>query len=411
MMKRTLTYIIICCYTISVQAQSRHAIYWSKETKHIWENLRDNFLQNNFYIGMHNDGREALDEQGILQNRTAFYSTVSSRKSTDFKSDFQRIAGAYPTMTETDFHSYAINRTDIQYKESQKKALINYIIHYHNTIGGLSTISCHMPNPWWYEEKEGDAADFRYISSKHPNVVAEILDGKTRLNQVQTVKEKFDEQLDEFIQMLNQLKDYKGKKIPVVIRLFHEASGDWFWWGDGHCSHEEYKQLFRYTVEKITKNCNHVIIGYTPDRNWNSMEKTDKFMNRYPGNEYVDIIGFDNYGIKDKESIQTTIKQLRMLSDFAKQYNKVVALTETGNNSLTVPNWFTQCLEPCVTAQGVNLAYVEIYGSWSSDGGFFFPYKKNSNEAKDFRKFYKNDFIIKGRNTKKVIKSVLEIFK
>ena len=53
------------------------------------------------------------------------------------------------------------------------------------------------------------------------------------------MKEKFDEQLDEFIQMLNQLKDYKGKKIPVVIRLFHEASGDWFWWGDGNCSHED----------------------------------------------------------------------------------------------------------------------------------------------------------------------------
>lgn len=49
-------------------------------------------------------------------------------------------------------------------------------------------LSCHIANPWWYEEQEGYVADYRYMSLKHPNVVAEILGGKIKLNARQTVK-------------------------------------------------------------------------------------------------------------------------------------------------------------------------------------------------------------------------------
>lgn len=44
----------------------------------------------------------------------------------------------------------------------------------------------------------------------------------------------------------------------------------------------------------------------------------------YPGNDYVDIVGFDNYGIKES-TVEKTKKQLKLLSDFAKQNKKVAA--------------------------------------------------------------------------------------
>lgn len=395
-------YIFICISLcpIFMYSQSLHSEKWNMSTCTVWKQLVMNFQTNHFYIGVHDDGRTRLDDVGNYFSRTKFYSSNASRNSKEYESGFKYITGSYPSMTETDFQSYAINRTSDDEKKEQKKCLVNYLIQYHNLIGGLITLSCHMANPWWYEEKNNDyAADFRYISSQHPNVVAEILDGKIKLNSELTVKEKFDEQLEEFIQMLKQLKDLDGNSIPVVVRLFHEASGSWFWWGDQHCSNQEYKELFRYTVGRITSECNNVMIAYTPDSNWNSMDVKDKFMNRYPGNGYVDIVGMDNYGINES-NISETVHQLRLLFSFAQQNRKVAALTETGNLALKIPNWFTICLEPCLTASGVRLAYVQIYGPWSSVDGFFFPYKKNSVEAKDFRKFYKNKSIIKIHETK-----------
>lgn len=379
-------------------AQSLHSKRWDTQTACMWNRMQRNVKNNHFFIGMYNDGREALDEQGILQVRNDFYASSLSRISRDFKSDFKRIAGKYPSMIETDFFSHAINKVNKSDREYNKNNLINYIIHYYNIIGGLVSLSCHIANPRWYVEQNGYVADYRYVSSKHPNVVADILDGQIKLNAHQTVRGKFDEQLDEFIEMIKQLKDKDGNKIPVVIRLFHESSESWFWWGIQYCSNQEYKKLFRYTVDRITSQCNNVMVAYAPDKNWSSMDVADKFLSRYPGNNYVDIVGYDNYGIND-DSIHETVHQLQLLSLFANKNNKVAALTETGNLALKIPRWFTKCLQPCLTACGVNLAYVQIYGSWSSVDGFFFPFRKNSREAKDFRRFFRNKRIIKIRKT------------
>ena len=278
-------------------AQSMHSYKWNTQTVSMWHKLCHNSINNTFFIGLYNDGREALDENGILKIRNDFYSSLSSRTSNIFNSDFKRITGKYPSMTETDFFSHAINKIAKKDRDYHKNALINYVIHYTNIVGGLVVLSCHIANPWWYEEQEGYVADYRYMSLKHPNVVAEILGGKIKLNARQTVKNKFDEQLDEFIEMLKLLKDVKGNSIPIVVRLFHEASENWFWWGNKCCSDQEYKALFRYTVGRITEQCDNVMIAYSPDKNWDSMDLTDNYMSRYPGNDYVDIVGFDNYGI------------------------------------------------------------------------------------------------------------------
>lgn len=91
-------------------AQSMHSYKWNTQTVSMWHKLCHNSINNTFFIGLYNDGREALDENGILKIRNDFYSSLSSRTSNIFNSDFKRITGKYPSMTETDFFSHAINR-------------------------------------------------------------------------------------------------------------------------------------------------------------------------------------------------------------------------------------------------------------------------------------------------------------
>lgn len=86
--------------------------------------------------------------------------------------------------------------------------------------------------------------------------------------------------------------------IPVIWRPLHEAeggggeNGSWFWWGrEGSAA---YKKLWIYTYETLTNelNCHNLIWE------WNSYNfATSK--DWYPGDAYVDIIGYDKYSCTD----------------------------------------------------------------------------------------------------------------
>ena len=84
------------------------------------------------------------------------------------------------------------------------------------------------------------------------------------------------------------------KGIPVLWRPLHEAEGNggeegsWFWWGrEGS---KAYRQLWLYTYNYLTetKGCHNLIWE------WNSYDYGTS-ADWYPGDEYVDIIGYDKY--------------------------------------------------------------------------------------------------------------------
>lgn len=43
----------------------------------------------------------------------------------------------------------------------------------------------------------------------------------------------------------------EGELIPVIFRPYHEHNGDWFWWGKGVNSEEDYIKLWQFTVEYL----------------------------------------------------------------------------------------------------------------------------------------------------------------
>ena len=98
------------------------------------------------------------------------------------------------------------------------------------------------------------------------------------------------------------VKDDKGTLIPVVFRMYHEHTGAWFWWGSKQCTPEEYKQLWIMTVEYLRdkKNVHNLLYAYSPSETKNEAE----YLERYPGDEYVDIVGYDCYVPgKDSEAV------------------------------------------------------------------------------------------------------------
>lgn len=115
-----------------------------------------------------------------------------------------------------------------------------------------------------------------------------------------------------------ELRVFEENHIAVLWRPFHETEGTWFWWGSkgGAVAAELYRMMYRYFVEE--EKLNHLVwVWSTPTKE------------AYPGDEYVDVIGWDIY-LPEKKA-----------TDYAEQYatlrenttrTKVAALTEVGFN-------------------------------------------------------------------------------
>ena len=104
------------------------------------------------------------------------------------------------------------------------------------------------------------------------------------------------EKHEEYKQTLDVIADYFNEisPMPIIFRPFHEHNGNWFWWGKGLTTEEDYITLWRFTVEYLRdeKGVHNLLWAFSPDRSRTTINtfKTDYFYG-YPGDEYVDIIG------------------------------------------------------------------------------------------------------------------------
>ncbi len=112
---------------------------------------------------------------------------------------------------------------------------------------------------------------------------------------------------------------------------------------------------------------------------------------------YVDILGFDQYGIKSNEkSGETAILLMEVLADLATERDKLYAFTETGDFGLKTENWFTQHLLPVLNANEKTrgIAYVLVWRNEERQvDHFFVPYEGHA-QAEDFKTFRASDLIL-----------------
>ncbi|MEK4144004.1 glycosyl hydrolase [Paenibacillus sp. FSL L8-0333] len=263
---------------------------------------------------------------------------------------------------------------------------------------GTITLSDHMPN----FTSGGSYSDLT------PTIAHILPGGKDNA--------KFLARLDATAELAKKSVDDNGNLIPIIYRPFHENSGIWFWWGASNSTKSEFIRLWRYTVEYLrdVKGVNNFLYAYSP--NGHFTDDMD-YLSRYPGDDYVDILGFDMYNDNpqyDSGWMEATLKDARIVAGLAAARDKVSALTETGprwdgSNGLaltgnTMPDWYNllhQTLTDDPVAQ--NIAYMMTWRNQAKNGGapshFWVPFKGDSQYGNhemlyNFVEYYNTDSVL-----------------
>jgi mannan endo-1,4-beta-mannosidase len=200
--------------------------------------------------------------------------------------------------------------------------------------GGVNTMSWHMNNP----ATGGNSWD---TEGEH-RAVSKILPGGE-------LHEMYIEWLDRFAEFINGIRAYTGTAnehpVPIIFRPFHEHTGSWFWWGADHCAPDEYNSLWQFTVEYLRdeKELRNLLWAFSPAGG--AADSEEAYLERYPGDEYVDILGFDDYrSVRRPYDVETLANRLRLIARLAGERDKIPALTETGYEGIPDPEWWTGTL-------------------------------------------------------------------
>jgi mannan endo-1,4-beta-mannosidase len=134
-----------------------------------------------------------------------------------------------------------------------------------------------------------------------------------------------------------------------------------------------------------------VLYAYSPGTE--SDGDPEKYMERYPGDDIIDVLGVDTYcGAPDGDSVkiaayaQKLDKHLAMIETIAKAHGKALALTETGYEGIPQKQWWTKTLAPVLAKHPV--AYVVVWrNAREKPTHHFAPYPGHASAA-DFVSFY-----------------------
>lgn len=261
---------------------------------------------------------------------------------------------------------------DLRYADARRST--GYAIRRHWRVArGLPVFSWHMGNPCVPPGKPGAW----YVCREHPNIVGDILAGRTYEDGC-CPRAVYCRNLEDVAAFFNGLVDDGGRPIPIVFRYPHEMDGSWFWWGAGHCTPDEFVRFCRLTGDFLREKCgrDRMVFAYTPDRRWKELGEPGKghdYLSWYPGDDYVDVLGFDDYSIGKGETAQAaddaqaeTVRKLRLVSDYAKRHGKVAGLSETGCAKARDDFWTR--LGAIATAPDVACAFVNTW-----HGGYTTP--------------------------------------
>jgi len=297
------------------------------------------------------------------------------------RSDVLETCGDYPAVMG--FELGGIEMGDAKNLDSVPFDLMRREIIAHHLRGGIVTISWHPRNPLTdTEEPQEWPAGSAWEATD--GTVAAILPGGEKY-------ELFLGWLERVRVFLLSLRTENGEPVPFIFRPWHENNGAWFWWGDTHCTPEEYRALYALTQDYLTaKRSNsdsgltsNVLWSYSPNLDGNMPE--EKFLQWYPGDERIDLIGLDAYEWGTEEDfVRQTRADLGVLCHFAAQHHKLIALTECGFANVPDASWWDRVLLPILCDYPVSYALV-----WrNAEHEFFGPVPSNPESVTHFRAFH-----------------------
>ncbi|MBB6131215.1 glycoside hydrolase family 26 protein [Mucilaginibacter lappiensis] len=279
-------------------------------------------------------------------------------------SDVKSVTGSYPAIYGWDLAK--IEHDSINDINGVSFKLQKQLVKEAYERGGINTFCWHMDNP-----ANGKTA---WDTTQH--TIKELIPGGAYYD-------VYVSWLDKAAAYIADLKGSGGEAIPILFRPFHELTGNWFWWGKNTSSPDEFKTLWRFTIDYLRKKKklhNLLIVYSTAD-----FDSEEEFLERYPGDDYVDFVGFDNYCYQNVAEYQTKLaKRLSILDGVVAKHHKVACLPETGYEQIPQADWWTKILLPTLAKH--KLSYVLAWRNGTTSH-YFVPYLGQIS-ADDFVKFY-----------------------
>ncbi len=348
-------YTVACllnCTTGFAQTADKNA---TKETQHLFANLK------------------MLLNKGVMVGHQDDLAYGVGWKYEAGRSDIKDVTGEYPAV-----YGWELGRLEIDSPVNLDGVpfdKMKQFIKEGYQRGGVITISWHLNSPL-----TGKSA-----WDPSPGTVAAILPGGEK-------NDLYKSWLDKVAAFMLDLKGKNDELIPVIFRPFHELNGSWFWWGKNHCTPEQLIQLYRFTETYLIeiKNVHNLLYAYNTDR----FATREDYLERYPGDDYTDVIGFDIYQkgdiLANDKFIAELDKSLSTLEEIAASKNKIPALTEFGYNTVPDADWWTAVFNKAIEKHGI--AYVLAWrnaGQKSKDETEYYVPYKGQLSAEDFKKFSK----------------------
>lgn len=369
-------FILLCLFTLSctglIHAQKKKLIdpHATKETKALYRNLHKLSKKHTLFAHQH------ATEYGH-----GWYGNED-------RSDVKSVTGSHPAMIGVDFSGFSGRSTeDVQ--EAKDRLGKNVVDTYNR--GGVTTVAWHFHNP----VSEGS---FYWKDSISLPAVKYIIPGGEAHQQYREI-------LDGIGEWAHSIRGADGKLVPLIFRPYHEFDGDWFWWGASHCTKEEFVTLWRFTVSYLRDSLgvHNFIYAFSPDNRFNTEEE---FLARYPGDEWVDMVGMDNYADmgRDRYDLETAARKLKIVSDYAQKAGKLAAFTETGLESIPDTSWWTETLLKTMRMHDMQLTYVLVWRNDSrSPTHYYAPFPGQVSEP-DFIKFYDDPYTLFEKDLKNIYK-------
>ena len=335
------------------------------ETVALFYNLKGN-SQNHIVIGQ----QDAFN---------AFYENNNG------ESDMMKLTGSDPALLGSDFMFITDDNNDetsSNWFYQQELQITGDAVEAYNK--GMVNIFCwHFREP--YEGQDfytSELTDFQKY-----NAFASLLPGGTNHDYYKT-------KLDKIAQVAKNMVGNDGKLVPFIFRPFHEFDGDFFWWGAPYCTPEQFKTLWQFTVEYLRDDLDvhNILYAYAPD---NSYITKAAYLERYPGDDYVDVLGMDNYGdlyAQDGSGVQLANDKLKNVSDLALEKVKISALSETGffvdANTTLASDFYSNNLYKVLTNNGIKVGFMMFWQN--SNSSYTVPVPGVAGAA-DFMTFIEKD--------------------